>query len=157
MQVPASLLSQFSALHEACIDASSLIYTQKSGFLAELQHALTLYTVPTVLAETGIAMDSICLIDTIEGTLSSDDQLIQCALTRQLPVISEDKHILLTIQRAGVPYYNALMMLNWLFFKGIVGQAHYDDSIRLLRTFARYSEQVWQYGATVHEFIQKHS
>ena len=157
MHVPDNFLLQFSELHEACIDASSLIYAQKAGFLAELQHALTLYTVSAVLAEAGISVDSIHLICAPGKMLPPDGQLIQCALARQLPVISEDKHILLTIKRAGLPYYNALMMLNWLFFKDIIDQAHYEDSLRSLHTFARYSEKVWQYGAAVHKVIQKHS
>jgi hypothetical protein len=52
-----------------------------------------------------------------------------CALARRLPAISEDKKVLLFMEREGIPYYNALMMLHFLLFtKAINAQTHAIES-----------------------------
>jgi len=151
MRIPDDLLQRFAALDEACIDASSIIYMRKSGFFDRLCPALQLSTVPAVAEEVGREADGITLFRSADQTLTPDAQLVQCAYERQLAVISEDKQILLSAKRACLPYYNALMMLNWLLFKGLIQQSHYHRYHAALQTCARYSDAVWNYGEAVHQ------
>ncbi len=150
MQIPDDLLQRFALLEEACIDASSVIYMCKSGFFDRVYQALRLSTVPAVAEEVGREADGITLFRPADQTLTSDAQLIQCAYERQLAVISEDKQLLLSAKRLHLPYYNALMMLNWLLFKGLIQQFHYHRYHAALQSCARYSDAVWNYGEAVH-------
>ena len=146
-------LTQFVSLRKAFIDASSINYARKAGFLETLQAALPLCTIPEILEEVGIEAGKIEIIQCIQPTLTNDARLVLCAIDRQLPLISEDKQILMRMKRANLPYYNALMMLNWLLFNRNIDQEDYARYYSKLREIARYSEQIWKYGEKIHTWI----
>ena len=148
-------LGQFEGLREALIDASSIIYCSKAGFFDKLQASLRLYTLPEMLDEARIKREwlRIQLVHCAQDNLSNDHKLITCALNSRLPVISEDKQILMSIKRAGLPYYNALMMLDWLLFKEDISHKQYLSHLSELHHIARYSQFVWEYGQYVYFLI----
>ena len=147
-------LSHFDTLSEAFIDASSIIYMLKAGFLRHLQENLDLYSVPEVLQEAGIPKTGFSLACCREEHASNDRKLLCCALERRIPLISEDKTLLMQAKRAGLPYYNALMMLNFLLYKHAINSGEFDDYYANLRCYARYSKSVWQYGDRVGQRIK---
>lgn len=147
-------LIHFDTLREAFIDASSLIYMRKVGFLQQLQESLSLYSVPEVLQEAGVPKEGFYLALCREENLSNDRKLLHCALERGLPLISEDKALLMKAKRAGLLYYNSLMMLNFLFFKQTIDSKEYKRYCLSLRRYARYSEDIWSYGEKVYQRIK---
>ncbi len=146
-------LNQFANLQEAFIDASSMIYALKAGFFRELQDTLTLYTLPEIAHEVGFEGSNIHVIQCHQEELNNDQKLVYCAIERKLPVISEDKQILMKMKKANLPYYNALIMLNWLLFTKKIDQEKYSQCYSSLREIARYSKKVWEYGNRVHSLI----
>ena len=65
-------------------------------------------------------------------------------------MISEDKKILRAMQRAEAPYYNSLMMLNFLLFSQKIDDAGYRRYYSTLQNIARYSETVWKFGRDIY-------
>jgi hypothetical protein len=79
--------------------------------------------------------------------------LIACALERKWPVISEDKKILMHMKREGIPYFNALMMLNFLLLEERLDLEEHSMYFRRLVQFARYSPEVLEYGKMIYTAI----
>ncbi|PID58359.1 hypothetical protein CSB45_04635 [candidate division KSB3 bacterium] len=150
-------LIQFHELQEACIDASSLLYLSKIGCLETLRRAIELYSIAEILDEAGMSHDGFHLIACRKSDLSNDLRLLNCAIDRQAPLISEDKQLLLQARRAKLPYYNSLMMLNFLVFAQLLDAGEYACCHRKLQHNARYSESVWQYGDAVLRQIHERS
>ena len=155
--VPASnmTLRAFEQLKKALIDTSSIIYSQKAGFLSILSRTIQLYSIPEVISEAGKQVPGVELLQhTGSPSLSTDQKLISCALENKLAMISEDKSILAAMQRAEAPYYNSLMMLNLLLFSHRIDDDSYGRYYSALENFARYSEAVWQFGADIYTAVK---
>ena len=148
-------LVQFTQLQAACIDASSLIYCSKAGLFDLLQQAFRLYTLPEIIAETGFQHLNLTLVRSPHREQSTDQKLLFCAIQQRLPLISEDKQLLKQAEQRGLCYYNTLMMLNFLLYKRLVTQEEYHTYLDKLRSIARYSPAIWQYGAQVYELIMR--
>ena len=71
-----------------------------------------------------------------------------------MPLISEDKSILSTMQRAEAPYYNALMMLSLLLYSQRIDEDGYRRYLNALKEIARYSETVWEFGRQIHAAVK---
>ena len=153
--LPQGTFSQFNRLDKALIDASSIIYTEKADFLQLLANSVQLFSISEILAETGPVPGRIKALAYKGASSSNDEKLVLCALHYDLPVISEDKKILAAIKRARRPFFNALMMLNFLLYRQIIQDAQYIRYHRSLKKFARYSEDIWQYGAQIHTAIKE--
>ena len=155
--VPATeeILKAFELLKNALIDTSSNIYIQKAGYLDVLSLTIHLNTIPEVTSETNVRTTGIKLIQTPNSpALSTDQKLITCALENKLAMISEDNGILTAMKNAGVDYYNALMVLNLLLYKKRIDDNRYQQYYRNLKTIARYSEDVWEFGAEIYTAIK---
>ena len=112
-----TILRVLERLNTALIDTSSIIYIQKAGYFDVLAGTIKLYSIPEVITESKTHIAGVTLIQPSESpSLSTDHKLISCALENKLAMISEDKRILRAMRRAQAPYYNALMMLNFLLF-----------------------------------------
>lgn len=149
---PLQTLHSLSQLESALIDASSILYMQKAGYFDLLVGAIKLYTIPEVILEIRSNTGGLRLIRPCGShTLTTDKKLITCALERELAMISEDKEILRAMQRAKAPYFNALMMLNLLLLLGKIDEGRYRGYLRDLKSIARYSEIVWQFGEQVYQ------
>ena len=146
---------RFDHLDKALIDASSIIYIDRADFLEILTSSIRLFSIQEILSETGPV--SMCIKPLIYNrTASSNDQkLISCALDLDLPIISEDKKILMSMKRANRPFYNSLMMLNFLLYRRRINNQQYIQYHLALTKFARYSDDIWRYGATVQAAIKE--
>lgn len=125
----------------------------KAGYLDELASAVDLVSPPEILAETGFGRLKIEAASGGEDVGTNDHKLIQCALAHRLPVISEDRKILMTMDREGIPYFNALMMLNFLLFNKRIGKKDHSLYFDRLKKQARYSSQILEFGKKVYDTI----
>ena len=146
---PQDDLKRFDQLDQALIDASSIIYIDKAGFLGILAAAIGLYSIQEVMSETGPVSERIQAVSHRETSASNDQKLISCAINLNLALISEDKKILMAMKRANRSYFNSLMMLNFLLYRRQISKQQYERYHMELKKIARYSEKVWQYGASV--------
>ena len=148
-------LPGFESLQIAVIDASSLIYMQKAGFLEAASEHIRLHAPLCVVAEAGFADVPVVghAPDHVQSQDRADQQLLSLGERLQVPVISEDKKILQSASRKGLPYYNALMVLNFLLFKRCIALDAFNSYRNDLLSIARYSESVIAYGEAVTERI----
>ena len=152
---PQEVLAQFKELKKALIDASSIIYARKVGVLDLLHANLELVTTPDVVAEAGRDAEGIELIQCNATAGSVDERLVYCALRHSLPVISEDKKILSKLKQTHLPYFNMLMMLNFLCYIDAIDGDQYSYCCGLLQKIAWYSPKIWYYGSSVRNIIEK--
>jgi hypothetical protein len=154
-KTPNKTLRAFEQLKKALIDTSSIIYSQKAGFFSILSRTIQLYSLPEVITETEKQVPGVVLLQhSGSPSLSTDQKLISCALENKLAMISEDKSILKAMQRAEAPYYNALMMLNFLLFSQRIDDDSYRGYYSALENFARYSEAVWEFGRDIYKAVK---
>ncbi len=149
------ILLAFSRLKQALIDTSSIIYTQKADYLTVLGKTIQLYSIPEVITEIKTEAVGVRIIRHPGSTsLSTDRKLVSCALKNRMAVISEDRGILKAMQRAEAPYYNALMMLNFLLYSQRIDDDGYQNYLDALRRIARYSNEVWEFGRQLHAAVK---
>ncbi len=153
MQPYRKIISQFAQLENAIIDTSSIIYAGKAGFLEKLCDSLILYCLPEILNEAGTPEIPVKLIHSSQNHKSNDEKLIQTAIKMKLPLISEDRQCLMRMKREKLDYYNTLMMLNYLYFRQQVNKQEYFSHHSQMHSFARYSEEVWEFGHSVYKAI----
>jgi hypothetical protein len=125
----------------------------KAGFFTELANTLKLYSPPEIIAETGFNDLNISSLAFTSNSLSNDQKLITAALELRWPLISEDKNILLHMRRAELPYFNSLMMLNFLLFKKRIALKSHAMYLERLKQRARYSPHVWEFGKDIYNAI----
>lgn len=139
-------VDQFDKLTEAVIDASSCIYLEKAGCLPLLANTLHLTTLPAISEEIGFPLPGITITPYRTQATTNDLALLDFAAAQNRPLISEDKKLLQRAAKKGLPYYNALMMLIFLYYKEKINSNEYRlFKTKLLQT-ARYSEKVITYG-----------
>ena len=143
------VLSQFQTLSRALIDASSIIYMHKAGFLTILADTVSLYSPREIVAETGFNDLNIRPVASTSKPLSNDQKLITAALKLRWPVISEDGNILLHMRRAELPYFNTLMMLNFLLYRKRIDPKSHAMYFERLKQYARYSPYVWEFSKNI--------
>lgn len=150
---------EFDALTEAAVDASSIIYMLKAGFLGLLGHTIRLVTIEAIRDETGWQPPEVevrrepGLEHRIPPpgpggpgpgteTLSNDERLLRFAALSRLPVVSEDRELLEAAGRRGINYYNSLMMLLLLRYRERIDQGWYAEARDRLLSIGRYGEEV---------------
>lgn len=157
---PRSALKQFDHLFQAIIDTSSLIYLQEIALLAETSQWIRLFTIPGVIREFG-ANNVECPIRIIDITNrkdcadSTDDMFCRAALSFRLTVISEDRQILMRARKANLPYFNTLMVLNFLLYKNALNLLEYQTAFDRLTATARYSDKIYEFGRRVFAEIRR--
>ena len=149
-----SALSHFNYLSQAMIDTSSLIYLQEIDLLSLTGQWIKLWTIPGVIREfgDGAKESPVYLIDVknTAGTPADTDQMLCLAADKlRLPIISEDRQILMRARNANLPYFNALMVLNFLLYKNALDLLEYQIVMDNLRGTARYSEEIYEFGGRV--------
>ena len=170
-----SIAHRFAALEEAAIDASSMIYMLKTGFLGLLGATITLKTIPSIFAETHwpalpvtvVEEDSVAAAEEAAQATSpldrepderggafhasmrsegderpNDEQLLHFAVGASLPLISDDRALLLAAADHGLEHYNSLMMLAFLRYRGRIDDAWYDEALGRLSEIGRYGEDI---------------
>ena len=96
-----NVFQQFNRLKKVLIDASSIIYIQKVGFLIQLSDVISLHTLPEIWAETGFTDMSIKIIHEKFSSITNDEKFIKCAKKKKWPVVSEDKKIIHEIKKGN--------------------------------------------------------
>ena len=122
---------------------------KKCGFLEETAQVLTLHTSSDVIRETGFSNLPVIRNEKPTRALTTDRHLVLLAQHLKMPIISEDKKLLLNAGRHGMEYYNALMVLNFLLFKRTVDSERFYRLQSALFSVARYNETVKAYGEAV--------
>lgn len=149
-------IEQFAELTHAAIDASSMIYLQKLGLLRELSTTILLSTTADVWAETNFTPSDLRVrIFTAPVALSPDEQILHLARSNNWALVSEDRKLLLKAKKARIPYFNALMMILFLFFKGKLPEKSVREKTDLLKKIARYGAEIWDYGNSLFLTLQK--
>lgn len=74
--------------------------------------------------------------------VETDALLLDFARGRGLPLISEDRKLLFAAGEAGLDYYNSLMMLAFLRYRGRIDRGWFGEARAHLLTVARYSQGV---------------
>ena len=115
-------------------------------------------TVPGVFEEFGSLSDlkKIELIDineVLKFKQETDRHLIETAKYIQVPVITEDKKILMQAKRTGLPFFNTLMVMNFLIYKKVISQTDYQTALDKLQGEAYYDAIIFEYGKKVYEGI----
>lgn len=155
-----SALKQFDHLSQAIIDTSSLIYLQEIDLLAVTGRWIKLWTVPGVVREFGNAavecpIHIIDIKNSADCPDSTDDTLCREAAGCRLPIISEDRQVLMRAKKANLPYFNTLMVLNFLLYKNALNLLEYQTALDRLKATARYSDKIYEFGGQVFAEIRR--
>jgi len=145
------VLSQFRSFSRALIDTSSIIYMHNAGFFEELARTVKLYAPQEMMDEAGFDGLPISVVTCHLGMgTSADHALIACALAHRLPVISEDKQVLLSLEREEISYFNSLMILHFLLFRKVIDAETHAAYFHELTRSAWYSNQILEFGKKVY-------
>jgi hypothetical protein len=125
----------------------------KADFLTALADTVSLYSPRVIVAETGFHDLNLRQVACVSDSLSNDQKLITAALELRWPVISEDRNVLLRGERAKLPYFNSLMMLNFLVYRKRIDPKSHALYFDRLKQYARYSAYVWEYGKNIYNAI----
>lgn len=131
---------------EASIDASSIIYLLKAGALGTAASVIHFYASPQILDEVGWPSLPVQTVVPSGSFHSNDESVLMLAVELGVPVISEDKKILLAARNRGIPFYNAAMVLNYLLKVRKINIAQYDEFFSDLMKVARYSQDIIDYA-----------
>lgn len=155
-------LQRLAAQERFLVDASTLIVLDKAGLLHLVTTALPTETIPEVVSEVGEELISRARIQVRPASrppraprhTDTDSLVFMTAETEKLAVASEDKKLLRRCDSAGVPYYNAGMLLMRLRMHGGTGL---DPGARYrhLCDWARYGRQVSEYLDAIDVYLLK--
>jgi hypothetical protein len=152
-----TVIEGFGPLKAAVIDTSSIILCEKAGFLPLLASVIELRTISSVALEYtargGVFPPRLAVTEHLPGP--TDPAVLETALRMNLPLISEDRKLLLRADEAGLVYYNALVMLEFLLFKDAVGREGYKTHKISLSAEARYSPRVLAWAEGLHWSVVK--
>lgn len=145
---PEQILDELKKIQGGVADTSTLIYLDRINLLPQVSEFFQLQIPPDVVQEFGrppagcIVCGELCA----EG---ADQAVLQLATKLRLPVLSEDRQLLMSSRGLGLKYYNTLMILLALLFQKKINPAEYERAYSSLRETARYSPAVWQVGEQV--------
>ena len=145
----------FPVLKEVVIDASSIIYMLKCGLLGKTAARIKLYCTPPVAGETGWPGLPLTLMLPEKPFSTNDESVVLLGEELNLPVISEDRKILLEAEKRGLRYFNTIMILNWLLLDSAVSEEEYLEYRAELVKVARYSNRVLEYAEEIHKKIKQ--
>ena len=152
------VLRRFDGLDRCLVDSSSIIYMGKAGFLSVLSSTLDLATIPEVAEEVGneaIEGITIEILPAPGGSASTDRRLVDAAVELAVPILSEDRKLLLEADRRGLDYYNALMMVGLLERRSVLSAEAAEAVVEKLLLVAHYSRRVRSYVRDLQLFIRK--
>lgn len=151
-----NIFKKFDKLDSSFIDASSIIYLKDIKLLELLSENIELFTIKEIIDETGFVNLPIKIYEhNITSGLANDRKLIESSIKRKIPIITEDKKLLNSAKKSGIDYYNALMMLNFLFYLDKINFNQYDNYYNRLVNYAWYSSYVIEYGNFIFNAILK--
>ncbi|MDA3810370.1 MAG: hypothetical protein PF518_08585 [Spirochaetaceae bacterium] len=156
MEKPENIPDEFiKGINAIVIDASSLIYHLKVGILGFLAAEMILISSEQVIEEVGWPHLPVMGFTLDNSTLTNDETIVELAKLKKLPVLSEDKEVLLNAKNHGLSYYNSLMMLNYLLLKKRISLLEYPEYLHRLIDISHYSEDILEYGNRIKNVIEK--
>lgn len=147
---------KFRNLKRAFIDTSSIIYLNKIDQYSNLIDILKLVTIPDVVDECGFPVEHENLeivVFNSRATDTTDERILGGASRLRLPVISDDKKLLLKSREAGLDCFNSAMMIHFLFFKDRLDSKSASRALNSLNSVARYQKDIWDYSEKVFKII----
>ena len=149
MQVePEKVLAKFQRLSVALVDASSIIYMVKAGFFELAAENLELHSTQQVIEETGYQRIRVRTLEAID--LPPDRSLLHYAERLKWPVITEDKGIIKDLQARQLRFFNALLVLEYLSFRKLLGPEDYSRCSIQLLACAHYGCEIIKFARAVH-------
>ena len=145
---PEKIVSELKMFQGGVADTSTLIYLDSIDLLLTAGRVFQLLVPPDVVQEFGDPLPG-CMICGMECNGNADRAVVQLALERSMPVLSEDRQLLKHSRRLGLQYYNTLMILLALLHQQKLTLDDYQKAYFSLRGTARYSPAVWQVGQQV--------
>jgi hypothetical protein len=127
----------------------------KAGYFDYVADSLELYSPKRIIEETGYQNLNIHILAFDEKALSPDESLFQCAVRSKWPVVTEDLGIIRQLARQQTRYFNALMMLEFVFFKALICPEEYAKHLQKLLAHAWYSSEIVEFGEIVHQMLEE--
>jgi hypothetical protein len=145
---PEQILDELKKFQGGVADTSTLIYLDRINLLPWVSKFFQLLITPDVVREFG-RPPAECILcgETCVG--GADQAVLQLATELRLPVLSEDRQLLMSSRGLGLKYYNTLMILLALLLQQRISLTKYERAYTSLRETARYSPAVWQVGEQV--------
>lgn len=145
---PEKILSELHVLRGGVADTSTVIYLERLHLLAQAGEFLQLLLPPDVVLELGWFPKG-CVISGELCAAGADKAVLSLAVEHHMPVLSEDRRLLMAGRRLGVKHYNTLMILLALLIQEKLCLEEYRRAHSSLREIARYNSAVWQVGEKV--------
>lgn len=144
---PIHLVQELRRLNAGIVDTSTLIYLEKIKLLNKVVKSFQLTCPVQVEREFGRCLTGMTVLFDCPG--KTDQAVVALARQLGLPVLSEDKQILMECRGDKISHYNTLMILLALLCQDVIRAAEYEKAYKKLRQAARYSPGVWQVGEKV--------
>ncbi len=145
---PEKISQELLLLRGGVADTCTLIYLDRLGLLPLVGESLQLLVLPDVMREFG-RLPAGCTPHRKVVAATPDQAVIRLACTLQIPILSEDRQVLMAGRNLGLQYYNTLMILLALLLQERISRAEYHLAYTELQKIARYSSAVWQVGEQV--------
>ena len=150
-------VEKLAMIQSAAIDTSSIIYLSKSKLLDPLAGLIRLVTVEFVVREVGIRSLPVEIVathqDDLDRSLDADTAILLCALHKRVPLLSEDRKLLMRAEARRVPYYNSIMMIALMVLRGAIVDNEVSDYRDRLVDVARYGRRVIEYGDDLISYV----
>lgn len=150
----AVVLQELKHLRAGVADTSTLSYLEKIDLLSLVVWSYYLTVIPQVAQEFGRSLSGVTLYEEILDA-PADKAIIEAARRGKLAVFSEDRKVLMTADKIGLPYYNTLMLVLSLFSRDIIDQARCRELMRRLLQIARYGPAVVNFGEQMYDALQE--
>lgn len=145
---PEQITGELERFQGGVADTCTLIYLERSNLLVTAGRSFRLLVPPDVVQEFGRPLPG-CVTCAGTSTGDADGSVMQLALEFHVPVLSEDRQLLMSSSRLGLKYYNTLMILLALLLQQKISLAEYQRAYSSLHEIARYSPAVRQVGERV--------
>ncbi len=116
---PEAFVRRAGGFSRLAVDACSLIVLAEIGVLDEAAKTWRLHTVPAVAAEAGSIAQGLTLLPAEPGAAVNNDlALLQSALRAGLPLLSEDRKVLIAAEEADLDCFDTLVALELMVAAG---------------------------------------
>lgn len=136
------------------VDASSIIYLLKIGILGYTAAEIKLITTDNIIKEVGWPHLPIKSYPVENENHTNDESVVDLAVKHHIPVLSEDREVLMNARTHGLNYYNSLMILNYLLLKKRIDINEYSEYLKRLTEISHYSEDILDYGACFRVLVE---
>ncbi len=130
-------------------DASSLIVLADIGALAAARRSWRLLTIAAAAAEAGAAGEGLELLESGVEAVSTDRALVAAARRSRLPLLSEDRKVLMDGEDHGLDCFDALVALELFVAAGALSPVDYDQARSRLLERNSYTTNRLQWARSV--------